>query len=194
MKIADKKTVALLLGIACFDMALAFLVINQDMLSLHKENGFLENMQVFALFLTICVFLLQPLFSKCYHRIFSWAGAYLCFTFLLRELDVEDFDLPAIVILVGSGTGRNIVMASLGIALVVYCIARFQTIKVFLPRFFFARSSLLFLAGSIFLVLGGLFDDGGIDVLHYQFYEEILELTGYYLMFTGAVVGCSCKQ
>lgn len=188
------KIVILLVFIVCFDMLLAYMVIGLGMADLCKENGLLENIQAGLLAVTVCVFLVQPLLSTCYHRIFSWAGAFLCFAFFLRELEVEDFDLPAIVIMMGSGVGRNVLLASLGVALVVYCVVRFQTIKVFLPRYFFEKASLLFLAGLVFLVLGGLFDKKIIHVVHYQFFEEILEVTGYYLLFIGAGIGCSCKK
>jgi hypothetical protein len=189
-----KKIVALLVLIACFDIISAYMVVTQEMAHLQKENGFLENMQALLLAVTVCVFLIQPVISTCYHRIFSWAGAFLCFAFFLREVEVEDFDLPAIVIMLGSGVGRNVFLASVGVALFVYFIVRFQTIKVFLPRYFFEKSSLLFLAGLVFLVLGGLFDKKIIDVVHCQLFEEILEVTGYYLMLIGAVIGCSCRQ
>jgi len=39
-------------------------------------------------------------------------------------------------------------------------------------------------------VMGRMFDKQNIVMDNFQFFEEILELSGYYLMLTGAVVGC----
>ena len=178
-----------LLCICCFDIIAGYLVIGRGMVWLHKENGMLENTQVILLALTMIVFFLQLYCRKDSHRIFPLAGAFLCLFFILRELDVEKLDVPQVLILLGSGTGRNILLFNMGVVLIVYAVMNFSAIRTFLPQFFFEKSSLTILAGLLFLVSGWLFDKEIIDTVHYQFFEEILEVTGYYLMFAGAVIG-----
>jgi len=189
MKNINKILLLFLLGIACFDILAAYLVIGLEMSQLHEENGFFENMQVFLLSITIFVFFLQTIVRKNSHRVFPLAGSFLCLVFILRELDVEKLDVPQVFIMLGSGVGRNVLMAILGILLLIYAILNFRSIQPFVPQFFFQTSSLTILAGMFFLVAGGLFDKETIETVHYQFFEEILEVTGYYLMFAGSVIG-----
>ncbi len=189
MKKVNKTLLLFILGICCFGIIAAYLVIGLEMSQLHEENGLFENIQVLLLALTIAVFFLQIYFKRNAHGIFPLAGSFLCLVFILRELDVEKLDVPQIFILLGSGVGRNVLMAVLGVSLLIYAILNFRSIRGFLPQFFFETASLIILAGLLFLVLGGLFDKETIETVHYQFFEEILEVTGYYLMLTGAIIG-----
>ncbi len=193
MKRVTSKLIFFVLAICCFDILISYLVIGLDMIQLHDENGLLENMQVILLMLSIVVFLLQVHYRRNSHRVFSLAGAFLCLVFILRELDVEKLDVPQLFIVFGSGVGRNILMGVLGLALFVYAIRNFRAIRVFLPKFFYETSSLTILVGLLFLVSGGLFDKGSIETVHYQFFEEILEVTGYFIMFAGAVLGLETR-
>lgn len=189
MKRPNKLLLIFILVICCFDILVSYLVIGQGMTALHNENGLLENIQVVLLALSIAVFGLQLYLKKNSHCVFALAGSFLCLVFILRELDVEKLDVPQVIILLGSGLGRNVLMAGLGISLFVYAVIKFRSILKFLPQFFFETSSLTILVGLLFLVSGGVFDKGAVDLTYYQFFEEVLEVTGYYLMFTGAVLG-----
>ena len=175
--------------IICFDIFTGYLVIGRNMRFLHEENGLLENMQVVLLSLTILVFAMQLWMKKRSHPVFPLAGAYLCAVFVLRELDVEELDVPNFLIQLGSGIGRNIILVVLGGLLAGYALKKQKIIRTFLPAFFFETSSLTIFVGLLFLVSGWPFDKGIIHTEYYQFYEEIFELTGYYLMFAGAVLG-----
>jgi len=189
MKRVNKTLLLFVLTICCFDIVAAYLVIGLEMTQLHEENGLLENIQVLLLALTIAAFFLQLYFRKNSHRIFPLSGSFLCLVFILRELDVEKLNVPQIFIILGSGSGRNILMAVLGVSLLIYAIFNFRSIRLLLPQFFLKTSSLTILAGVLFLVSGGLFDKEIIETVHYQFFEEILEVNGYYLMLAGAVIG-----
>lgn len=194
MKKINKTLLIFVLGICCFDIFAAYLVIGMEMPRLHEENGLFENIQVLLLVITMAVFALQSIVRKNSHRVFPLAGSFLCMVFVLRELDVEKLDVPQIFIVLGSGTGRNVLMVALGVLLLIYAILNFRSIRVFVPQFFFETSSLTILAGLLFLVSGGLFDKEAIETVHYQFYEEILEVTGYYLMFAGSVIGLNSEN
>jgi hypothetical protein len=189
MKRVNTTLLLFVIGICCFDMLAGYLVIGLDMSHLSDENGVFENIQVLLLTLTIAAFGLQLYLKKNLHHIFPLAGSFLCLVFILRELDVEKLDVPQIFILLGSGSGRDIFMAVLGVSLLIYAIINFHSIRKFLPQFFFEPASLTILVGLLFLVSGGLFDKGIVETMHDLFFEEILEVTGYYLMFTGTVIG-----
>ena len=176
-------------AVCCFDLLMSYLVIVFDRSSLYQENGLLENLQVIFLLLTMSVLYLQFHFRVNPHRFFSVAGLFLCLVFILRELDVEKLDVPQIVIVLGSGCGRNVLMSVLGLALLGYAVRNMNVLRELLPEYLYRVSSVTVFVGFLFLIFGGLFDKGNIVKVHNQFFEEILEMTGYYLMFAGAVIG-----
>ena len=188
----NKKTKQLLIfiGLLCFfDLIAAYCVMGLGMGHLHEENGFFENLQVLLLTMTMVTFLVELFFKARRHPVFPLAGAFLCLVFILRELDVEKLDVPQILILLGSGTGRDMLMGTLGFALVLFALKEYKNLRSFFPAVAFETGSLTILAGFILLVAGGYFDKGSEAIPHYQFYEEIIEVSGYYLMFTGALLG-----
>ena len=69
--------------------------------SVFKENGLLENTQAFTLTITL-LFFLAPMFNRFRSdRLLAVFFSFLTLGFILRELDIETFDLPNI--LVGAG-------------------------------------------------------------------------------------------
>ena len=79
--------------------------------SVFKENGLLENTQAFTLTITL-LFFLVPTFNRFRSdRLLGVFFSFLTLGFILRELDIETFDLPNILILLGSGQGRNLLLA-----------------------------------------------------------------------------------
>ena len=189
MKKITKQLLVCVGLLCCFNLIAAYCVMGLGMVQLHEENGFFENLQVLLLAMTMVTFLVELFFKSRRHHFFPLAGAYLCLVFILRELDVEKLDVPQILILLGSGTGRDILMVILGLALLLFAIKEYKRIRRFFPAVLFETGSLTILAGFILLVVGGYFDKGSEAVPHYQFYEEIIEVSGYYLMFTGALLG-----
>jgi hypothetical protein len=188
-KTAVLKLICFTTAVCCFDLFISYLVIGRDMSHLYKENGLLENLQVIFLLLTMSVLLVQFYFRVNSHRFFSLAGAFLCLVFILRELDVEKLDVPRIVIVLGSGCGRDVLMSVMGLALLAYAVRNSTVLRGLLPGYLCTLSLFTVFVGLLFLVFGGLFDKGWIVNMHNQFFEEILEMTGYYFMFAGVVVG-----
>ena len=87
-------------------------VIGLSDFDIFDENNLLENTQAFVLMFVFFLYLL-PLFDPLRgDKLIAVFFAILTLAFLLRELDIEKFDLPKILILLGSGNGRNILLAS----------------------------------------------------------------------------------
>ena len=79
--------------------------------SVFSENGLLENVQALTLIITL-FFFLAPTFNRFRSdRLLGVFFSFLTLSFILRELDIETFDLPNILILMGSGQGRNLLLA-----------------------------------------------------------------------------------
>jgi hypothetical protein len=178
-----------LLGMVCLNILASYWVLYSGMSQLHAENHLLENIQVALLALTTVISLTHLLHAGKYHHAFALYLALFCFSSILRELDVETFSIPEILILLGSGTGKHIMLASVWLSLTGYSVINYQKIK---PQYwhdlFLEKSSLVIFLGGGLLIFGGLFDRRIIDVYHYQFYEEILETNGYLLIWVGAIM------
>jgi hypothetical protein len=178
-----------LLTLVCMNALVYYWVINSGMSQLHAENRLLENTQVILLALTTIAFLTHLLHTGKYHHLFALCGALFCFSSILRELDVETFAIPEILILLGSGTGKKVMLVSLWLFLTGYGVFNYQKIK---PRcwrdLILENATLVIFLGGCLLILGGLFDRRIIDVHHYQLYEELLETNGYLLIWVGAIM------
>lgn len=157
-------------------------------LNIFKENQLMENFQVFLIIIAGLTFLQAVFLVEKNLRLFPLAGGLLSFSFTLRELDVEKFDVPRLVaFLFGHGYGRNTLLVGLWLAVVIAFVrGRAHYLKITLGLLG-QRSGVLAVIGGLLLILGGLFDDRVFDVELYQFYEELSEMNGYYFLLLSSL-------
>jgi hypothetical protein len=153
-----------------------------------KENQLMENFQVFLILIAGLAFLQSVAFVEKSLRLLPLAGSLLSFSFTLRELDVEKFDVPRfIAFLFGHGYGRNTLLASLWLMVVIaFAKNRAYYLKIVLGLLG-RPSGVLAITGGLLLILGSLFDDRIFDVQLYQFYEELSEMNGYYCLLLSSL-------
>ncbi|MGZ8188892.1 MAG: hypothetical protein ACXWTN_09050 [Methylosarcina sp.] len=150
----------------------------------------MENLQGILLFIAGLTYSQAVLYVQKSHRLLPLGGALLCLSFLLRELDVEKFDLPGWIILLGSGYGRNILLISLCLLVVVLLIKNHKHYLPAVLNLLSRKTGIFAILGGFLLVLGSLFDDELFDVKLYQFYEELTEMNGYYFILLSALNLC----
>lgn len=187
----DEKNVAsALLGAWIGFSALAcYLLFVEGNTHVYAENGIIETLQAVLLALACILFLASAVWEKGSGRLVILFCSLLCYGFVLREVDVETFDIPDLFILLGSGAGRN---ASLALGLILLCLcALFAGFREqFRQGLAFARSrsGLLLLAGIGFLLLGDVFEKEVLGSFrHHVFYEEMSELLGDMMILLSAV-------
>lgn len=163
-------------------------VFADEAVRLDKENGPLENLQVVLLFLSSIAFLLPAARAERSYRCVLLAGAMLCFSFILRELDVEDLAVPQWVIAVGSGTGRDVLLGTGWAVVGILSIKSFALLKVNLKAILFSRTTLLLFISGLVLFSGSIFDHKDDKTPADQLAEEIIEVAGYGIFFLGAVL------
>ena len=147
------------------------------------ENGLLEWLQSGFIALSFFIFSFNTFVSQSIKkRIISFGLALLSLTFLLRELDIEKFDLPLVLITLGSGSGRNILLGTLWVVLfaLLYKYKRYFD-KSAIETFLFSRVGQLLMFSATMLILGAMMDKNifSLETLTTRFYEEVLELLGY---------------
>lgn len=156
---------------------------------IQQENALMENMQAGALALS-CVLMLfcQMRLPAGGSRFVAWSMLLVFTAMLLREVDAERMPLPESVILLVSGTGRNIL---LGIAFAV-------TVGVAMshPRRYFFESLAMMQRNGPWLIVGCLLYvsswpfDKNVFLLQPEtalFFEEVIEC-GATLCFVAASI------
>lgn len=147
-----------------------------------QENGVLENAQVVFLFLSGAIFVFQSFSVDRLTRLLLWMGAWLCLSFVLRELDVDKLPVPQWLMLIGSGLGRNLIVAVGWVALGGLAIKSFSELKDRLGVILKSRTAILGGLAFVFLVLGAVSEELGIQLL-----EESFEVLGYLFLVPSAL-------
>jgi hypothetical protein len=158
-----------------------------DQALMSVENGLIETMQAVLLAIS-CIFYLTAaaLKEKPGKLIFLFCSLF-CYSFVLRELDVEKFDIPYPLIFIGSGAGRNVTIAVAFIAILACAALRnFRFYEKAAKGFIKSRPGMLLIAGGVFLFIGEFFEKYDAIVNH-VYWEEISELFAYVLILVSSL-------
>ncbi|MEZ8132065.1 MAG: hypothetical protein ACI8WL_001070 [Polaribacter sp.] len=174
-------TQALILAIVLWSFYAVMLL---DDPSVYAENNLLESTQALTLALAL-VFFLVPVFDSVRNdRLIAVFMSLLSLGFILRELDVEQFDLPNILILLGSGKGRNLLLGTGLLLTLATALFKFRYYLSLSRCFFRHGAGIATLFAGLFLVIGDMFEK--IDIPYHVLYEESLELVGYAILLLAA--------
>lgn len=110
----------------------------------------------------------------------------LCLSFAFRELDVERLDVHSVFKLLGSGTGRNIILGLAFTTLIVYAATKFSYYKKACIMFSTSKPGILLISAGLLLIVGCVFEENE-SIIQNVFFEEIFELGGYSLIFLSAI-------
>jgi len=140
--------------------------------AVYDENGPLENLQAFLLAISCILFLVPVVMQKNSEKLLLTFCSLLCYGFVLRELDVERFDVPEVVKFIGSGIGRNISLIVGFTIIVIYAGFRFSYYKRAGILFLKSRPGILLMTGGLLLVIGDLFEKR--HFIHHAFLKSFL--------------------
>ncbi|WP_373033508.1 hypothetical protein [Sulfurovum sp.] len=150
------------------------------------EEGILEISQSIFIAFSMIGFAYHAFISKEIEaKLASFGLSLLSLTFLLRELDVEKLDIPYFLIILGSGLGRNLLLGSLWIILLILTLKYISVEKKKIVAFLFSTSGQLLMFSALLLVLGVMMDKNvfSLQLMTTRFYEELLELLAYCFLF-----------
>lgn len=169
--------------------AIAVLVVyfGFDGVYLADENSIVENSQALLNLITCALFLMACRHCEASLRLLFLFFACLGWAFFLREVDVEKFDLPELVILLGSGKGRNAMLVVFFLSILATASLRFK---------YYLKLSISFLKtlpGKLILTCGALLICSDLaeksdSLPHHVIFEELLELVGFAVLTIAAVV------
>ncbi len=179
--IGAKNTLLLGLTFVLINTFTAYFAIIFQYDSLHSENSILENSQIAFLVLAAVGYLLFQSSAQD-ERIIQVAIALLCFSFILREIDLEHLNLPSLFIALGSGIGRNILLAVLWISLGTFSYFTVKNRVSFIKKFVTSIEFLILTAAFLLLVISAVMDKQVISLTHNMLFEELAETNAYFLI------------
>ena len=153
--------------------------------AIYGENGPLEALQALILAISCIVFIVPVALKKERDKLILLFCSLLCVSFVLRELDVERLDVHSAVKFLGSGVGRNTMLTVAFMALFAYAAFNFSYYKKESITFLKSKPGVLLMLGGLFLWVGNLFEKR-YSIMNNVFFEEILELCGYYFILLSA--------
>ncbi len=179
--IRTTKTMLLGLSFAAATGCLAFVAVMFQLQPIDSENSILENSQVVFLAVAALGYLLLPPLQKD-TRLINLAVSLLCFSFMLRELDVEYLNIPEFFIALGSGTGKKILLAVLWLVLSVYSLVAISNKVRFIKRFAGSPIFAILTVAFLLLVAGGTMDKNLFNISHARLLEELAETNAYFII------------
>ncbi len=173
------------IALAAISAISAIAVFGFDYTSVYQENRWLENMQVLVLVAGFVISLRALVKGERNDKLVLAFVAFLMYSFTLRELDVETLSVPAWVVSMGSGTGRNIIGAI--VLLTILAIGLFN-VKYYwgLAKSAFKHPLIKYLAACIAFLLVSDVAERLTFLAHYAFYEELAELLGFSMLLCAA--------
>lgn len=163
----------------------AYSVVVLNRTDIYAENGLLENIQAVLLVIAGIAFFAPIAFEKRSDKLILCFCSLLCFSFVLRELDVEDLDVHDALKFIGSGAGRNTILAAAFIAVFSYAAFWFSYYKKQAVQFLRSKAGVLLMAGGVLLIVGEVFEKES-SIAYHVYLEEMVELVGYVVILLAA--------
>lgn len=154
--------------------------------AIYSEDGLLETLQAILLGIGCLVFLAPVASRKKPGKLIFLFCSLLCYSFVVRELDVELLNVPEVVKFIGSGIGRNASLVLAFSAMLIYALANFSYYKKAGLQFLKSKAGILLMLGGVLLQIGDLFEKS-YALQHHVFFEEFSELSGYVLILLSAL-------
>ena len=152
----------------------------------------IENIQAILLALGIFVFLF-PHQHNAYSSL-QYALALLCFSFLLRELDVEKLDIPVILQTLGSGPGKRVLLLLLwGVVCWRVYHHELRVVKFTWKPILQSRQLSCLFGVLGFLAISYVMDKELVPFTYSRLYEELAETNAYLLLVASKLAAIIAK-
>jgi hypothetical protein len=166
---------------AAVNICLIYFFLTQQNDTFHSEDAALENAQVVFLMISTLGFLFIAPFRHTEKPIHI-AISLLCFSFILRELDLEDLNVSSFIKLAGSGQGRAFLLASLWTLLAFYGYRAIKNKTRYLKTFVSSQLFTVLLIAFLMLIVSAVLDKKLFNIGQSRFFEELAETNAYMLI------------
>ena len=152
----------------------------------HAENALFENIQAVCLVFAALLYAASSLGNRSTERVELVGLALLCFSFSLREIDIELIGLPQFIEQALIGDGRTATLLVLWSGYFAFLLRQAVELSILIKRQFDTGLSRYLLVSAGLLLTGALLDRGLITPDHPRLFEELLEVNAYLLLFIPA--------
>jgi len=108
------------------------------------------------------------------------------FGILLREIDIEDFNVPMWVVAIGSGDGRTLLLSIMLAPVLLFMIVKYQQYYDLVKKYFLSQVGLSLVLTFCLLLIGSMFEHEYL--LSRTLIEESFELIAYGLLFRAVFI------
>ena len=119
-------------------------------------------------------------------KIISIVLSITLFGILLREIDIEDFNVPMWVVAIGSGVGRTLLLSIMLAPVLLFMIVKYQQYYDLVKKYFLSQVGLSLVLSFCLLLIGSMFEHEYL--LSRTFIEESFELIAYGLFFRAVFI------
>lgn len=155
-----------------------------------RENGPLESLQAIFLAVTLAALLAKsPQWRLRPHALIGFFFCVSLLSMLLRELEFDRFALPGWLISLGDGTGRDLLLGLLWLAVLVMAVRKRRQIGGWVWQGLRSPWGWTILLGGGFYLLGALFDQKVFPLPKpaQLFWEEALETVAAFFIGVGVL-------
>ncbi len=114
-------------------------------------------------------------------KIISIVLSIALFGILLREIDIEDFNIPMWIIVIGSGAGRTLLLSIMLAPVLLFIVVKYQQYYGLVKKYFLSQVGLSLILSFCLLLIGSMFEHEYL--LSRTLIEESFELIAYGLFF-----------
>lgn len=157
-----------------------------DYTSIANEYSVLESAQVCLLLLSLIITIYTALDREREDKIISIVLSIALFGILLREIDIEDFNIPMWVIAIGSGSGRTLLLSLMLVPILLFMVVKHHEYYGLVKKYFMSQVGLSLILSFCLLLIGSLFEHEYL--LSRTLIEESFELIAYGLFFRGVFI------
>lgn len=170
--------------ILAINIMLVYEGVFQGRVELSDEGGFIENTTAFAFLFAAILLTFQSLSKLGLELRLNQIFAVTCLVLFLREVDVEDFNIPYILKFLSSGVGRNVlfILAYVFLVLSILIKEREGLLRKVVICFKSPVSQTV-LIGCACILVGSVF-----ELSDNEFAEEIMEMNGSLLVLLASIV------
>ena len=119
-------------------------------------------------------------------KIISIVLSITLFGILLREIDIEDFNVPMWVVAIGSGDGRTLLLSIMLAPVLLFMIVKYQKYYDLVKKYFLSQVGLSLVLSFCLLLIGSMFEHEYL--LSRTLIEESFELIAYGLLFRAVFI------
>ena len=170
--------------ISAINMMIVYEGVFHGRVGLSDEGGFIESATAFGFLFAGVLLIFQSLSKVGMELRLSQIFAVTCVALFLREVDVEDLNVPYMLKFLGSGLGRDVLfILTYGFIVVSILIRDREGLLRKVVMSFKSPVSKIVLTGCACLLVGSLFEQS-----HNELAEEIMEMNGSLLILLAAIL------